>query len=75
MTEKQDPETVHQTMDGCFNILMHEVHRYEGTINQFTGDGIMALFGAPVAHEDHAQRVCHAALSIWLAKIRSLSKS
>ena len=64
MAEKLDPETVHQTMDGCFNILMHEVHRYEGTINQFTGDGIMALFGAPVAHEDHAQRACHAALSI-----------
>ena len=49
-------------MDGCFKILMDELHRYEGTINQFTGDGIMALFGAPVAHEDHAQRACFAAL-------------
>ena len=38
------------------------VHRFEGTVNQFTGDGIMALFGAPIAHEDHARRACHAAL-------------
>jgi Adenylate and Guanylate cyclase catalytic domain/Double zinc ribbon len=63
-SEKLDPEEVHQIMDGCFKILMDEIHKYEGTINQFTGDGIMALFGAPVAHEDHAQRACHAALSI-----------
>jgi class 3 adenylate cyclase len=64
ISEKLDPEEVHQVMDGCFKILMDEIHKYEGTINQFTGDGIMALFGAPVAHEDHAQRACHAALSI-----------
>jgi class 3 adenylate cyclase len=64
MSEKLDPEEVHQIMDGYFKILMDEIHKYEGTINQFTGDGIMALFGAPVAHEDHAQRACYAALSI-----------
>jgi class 3 adenylate cyclase/tetratricopeptide (TPR) repeat protein len=64
MSEKLDPEEVHQIMDGCFRILMDEIHKYEGTINQFTGDGVMALFGAPVAHEDHAQRACYAALSI-----------
>ena len=64
LSEKLDPEDVHRIMDGCFQILMDEVHRYEGTINQFTGDGIMALFGAPVAHEDHAQRACKAALAI-----------
>jgi class 3 adenylate cyclase len=63
IAEKLDPEEVHQIMDGCFKILMDEIHKYEGTINQFTGDGVMALFGAPVAHEDHAQRACHAALS------------
>ena len=64
MSEKLDPEEVHRLMDGCFKVLMEEIHRFEGTINQFTGDGIMALFGAPVAHEDHGQRACHAALSI-----------
>lgn len=64
LSEKLDPEAVHQIMDGCFKILMQEIHKYEGTINQFTGDGVMALFGAPLAHEDHAQRACHAALAI-----------
>jgi class 3 adenylate cyclase/tetratricopeptide (TPR) repeat protein len=67
MSEKLDPEEVHQIMDGCFKILMDEIHKYEGTINQFTGDGIMALFGAPVAHENHAQRACYAALGIQRA--------
>jgi class 3 adenylate cyclase/tetratricopeptide (TPR) repeat protein len=66
-SEKLDPEEVHQIMDGCFKILMDEIHKYEGTINQFTGDGVMAIFGAPVAHEDHAQRACYAALSIQKA--------
>ena len=64
ISEKLDPEEVHQIMDGCFEIIMDEVHKYEGTINQFTGDGVMALFGAPLSHEDHAQRACYAALSI-----------
>lgn len=64
LSEKLDPEAVHEIMDGCFKILMQEIHKYEGTINQFTGDGVMALFGAPLAHEDHAQRACHAALAI-----------
>ncbi|UCH23350.1 MAG: AAA family ATPase [Deltaproteobacteria bacterium] len=67
ISEKLDPEEVHKIMDGCFKILMDEIHKYEGTINQFTGDGVMALFGAPVAHEDHAQRACYAALSIQKA--------
>jgi class 3 adenylate cyclase/tetratricopeptide (TPR) repeat protein len=64
MSETLDPEKVHQIMDGCFSVLMDNIHKHEGTINQFTGDGVMALFGAPVAHEDHAQRACHAALAI-----------
>ncbi|MCF8038014.1 MAG: AAA family ATPase [Desulfohalobiaceae bacterium] len=64
LAENLDPEEVHQIMDGCFQILMEQIHRYEGTVNQFTGDGIMALFGAPVAHEDHTQRACRAALAI-----------
>src|SRR5262249_43989378 len=50
--------------DHFFAILSDGVHRFEGTINQYTGDGIMALFGAPIAHEDHAQRACYAALSL-----------
>jgi class 3 adenylate cyclase/tetratricopeptide (TPR) repeat protein len=64
ISEKLDPEEIHAIMDGCFKILMDEIHKYEGTINQFTGDGVMALFGAPLAHEDHAARACHASLSI-----------
>lgn len=67
LSEHLDPEEVHRIMDGCFKILMDAIHRYEGTVNQFTGDGIMALFGAPVAHEDHAQRACRAALRIQSA--------
>jgi class 3 adenylate cyclase/tetratricopeptide (TPR) repeat protein len=67
MAEKFDPEEIHQIMDGCFKMLMDKIHSYEGTVNQFTGDGVMALFGAPVAHEDHAQRACYAALSIQKA--------
>jgi class 3 adenylate cyclase len=50
-----------------------EVHRFEGTINQYTGDGVMALFGAPIAHEDSARRAAHAALGIQRA-IRDLSR-
>jgi class 3 adenylate cyclase/tetratricopeptide (TPR) repeat protein len=64
MSEKLDTEEVRQIMDGCFQILMGETHRYEGTVTQFTGDGAMALFGAPVAHEDHALRACYTALAI-----------
>lgn len=64
MFENIDPEDVHAIMDGCFKILMDEIHGHEGTINQFRGDGVMAIFGAPLAHEDHAQRACYAALAI-----------
>ena len=57
-----DPEQWHVLLDRYFGILTDSVHRYEGTVNQYTGDGVMALFGAPIAHEDHAQRACYAAL-------------
>ena len=70
ISEKLDPEEIHGIMDGCFKILMGEVHRYEGTINQFTGDGVMALFGAPLSHEDHAVRACYASLAIQYALAR-----
>jgi class 3 adenylate cyclase len=62
LAEQLDPEEWHQILDRFFQILTDGVHRFEGTVNQYTGDGIMALFGAPIAHEDHAQRACYAAL-------------
>jgi class 3 adenylate cyclase/tetratricopeptide (TPR) repeat protein len=64
MSEKLDPEDVHAIMDRAFEVILGAVHRYEGTVNQFLGDGVMALFGAPIAHEDHAQRALSAALAI-----------
>ena len=64
LAEQVDPEDWHRIMDRFFAILAEGVHRFEGTVNQYTGDGIMALFGAPVAHEDHAQRACWAALHL-----------
>jgi class 3 adenylate cyclase/tetratricopeptide (TPR) repeat protein len=64
LAEQVDPEKWHKIMDRFFAILSEGVHRFEGTINQYTGDGIMALFGAPIAHEDHAQRACYAALHL-----------
>jgi len=62
LAEQLDPEEWHRILGRFFEILTDGVHRFEGTVNQYTGDGIMALFGAPIAHEDHAQRACYAAL-------------
>jgi class 3 adenylate cyclase len=64
LAEQVDPEEWHKIMDRFFAILSEGVHLFDGTINQYTGDGIMALFGAPVAHEDHARRACYAALAL-----------
>jgi hypothetical protein len=58
----RDPEDARKILDPVLEHMMHAVHRYEGTVNQVMGDGIMALFGAPIAHEDHAVRACYAAL-------------
>jgi class 3 adenylate cyclase len=58
------PETMHALLNQFFAWALTEVHRYEGTINQFLGDGFMALFGAPIAHEDHARRAVLAALGL-----------
>jgi Adenylate and Guanylate cyclase catalytic domain len=60
----RDPEEARQLLDPVLEQMMDAVHRYEGTVNQVMGDGIMALFGAPVAHEDHAVRACYAALTM-----------
>jgi class 3 adenylate cyclase/tetratricopeptide (TPR) repeat protein len=63
----RDPEEARKLLDPVLERLMEAVHRYEGTVNQVMGDGIMALFGAPLAHEDHAVRACYAALAMQQA--------
>ena len=73
LAERVDPEAWHRILDRFFAILADGVHRFEGTVNQFTGDGIMALFGAPLAHEDHARRACAAALRLG-AEIRRYAR-
>ena len=62
-----DPEAAQQLLDPALQRMMDAVHRFEGTVNQVLGDGIMALFGAPIAHEDHALRACYAALAMQAA--------
>jgi class 3 adenylate cyclase/tetratricopeptide (TPR) repeat protein len=67
LIEGLDPEAAQRLLDPAIHIMMHAVHRFEGTVNQVLGDGIMALFGAPIAHEDHALRACYAALALQSA--------
>ncbi len=64
LAESLDPEEWHALLDRFFQILTDGVHRFEGVVNQYTGDGIMALFGAPITHEDHAQRACWSTLEL-----------
>ena len=64
LVSERDPEEARKILDPLLERMMDAVHRYEGTVNQITGDGIMALFGAPLAHEDHAVRACYAALQM-----------
>ena len=66
----RDPEEAQKLLDPLLEYMMDAVHRYEGTVNQVMGDGIMALFGAPLAHEDHAVRACYAALRMQEAVTR-----
>src|SRR5213594_4071456 len=61
------PEAAQQLLDPALHIMIDAVHRFEGTVKQVLGDGIMALFGAPIAHEDHALRACYAALAMQAA--------
>jgi class 3 adenylate cyclase len=63
-TQRLGPEGMHALMNRFFTRAAEQVHRYEGTINQFLGDGFMALFGAPIAHEDHSRRAVLAALGL-----------
>jgi class 3 adenylate cyclase/tetratricopeptide (TPR) repeat protein len=67
LSEKLDPEEIHRIIQRCFELVAAEIHRFEGTINQYGGDGFMALFGAPIAHEDAPRRAVHAALAIQRA--------
>ena len=67
LSEKLDPEEVHKIVQRCFELVSAEIHRFEGTINQYAGDGFMALFGAPIAHEDAPRRAVHASLAIQRA--------
>ena len=67
LAERMDPEEVHRIINRCFEAISAEVHRLEGTINQYRGDGVMALFGAPIAHEDSPRRAAYAALGIQQA--------
>jgi class 3 adenylate cyclase/tetratricopeptide (TPR) repeat protein len=69
-----DPEQAQAILDPALQAMMDAVHRYEGTVNQVLGDGIMALFGAPIAHEDHAARACYAALAMQDALRRYADK-
>jgi class 3 adenylate cyclase len=62
-----DPEDAQKLLDPAIHLMMNAVHRFEGTVNQVLGDGIMAIFGAPIAHEDHAARACYAALAMQSA--------
>jgi class 3 adenylate cyclase/tetratricopeptide (TPR) repeat protein len=64
LAEQEDPEEWREIMQRFFSLLADTVTRFEGTVDKFTGDGIMAIFGAPVAHEDHARRACYAALQM-----------
>jgi class 3 adenylate cyclase/tetratricopeptide (TPR) repeat protein len=67
LAESLGPETMHLLLNRFFELALAEIHRYEGTINQVLGDGFMALFGAPIAHEDHARRAVLAALGVQKA--------
>jgi class 3 adenylate cyclase/tetratricopeptide (TPR) repeat protein len=67
LSEALEADAVHEIMDGCFALLTREIERYGGSVNAFTGDGVMALFGAPLAEEDHAVRALHSAFHIQQA--------
>ncbi|MGO9118752.1 MAG: ATP-binding protein [Desulfomonilaceae bacterium] len=69
LSDKLDPEDVHRIMNGYFRILMDEIHECEGTVSEFRRDGMVAIFGAPIASEDHAQRACYASVAIQKALV------
>ena len=70
LSESLDPEATYSIVDKVYEILIHKVHDYEGTVNEMTGDGIMALFGAPIALEDAPQRAIRSSLAIHKEMVR-----
>lgn len=74
IAERMDPEDVHAIVNGLFYIFTEQIHQATGTINQYTGDGVMALFGAPIAYEDHIRSACWAALAI-MQQFRQYAKT
>ncbi len=75
LIESSDPEQAHLLLDSAISTMMDAVHRFEGTVNKVLGDGIMALFGAPLSHEDHAVRACYAALAMQAAMRRATEEA
>jgi class 3 adenylate cyclase/tetratricopeptide (TPR) repeat protein len=73
LVEGRDPEDARAILDPALQVMMEAVHRYEGTVNNLLGDGLMAIFGAPLAHEDHAVRACYAALDMQ-ARMRAFTE-
>ena len=71
----RNPEDARRLLDAVLELMVDAVHRYEGTISHFMGDGVMALFGAPVAHEDHAIRASYAALMMQESVAREFAGS
>ncbi len=74
LVAERDPEEADRLLDPVIKLMMEAVHRYEGTVTRVMGDGIMALFGAPLAHEDHALRSCYAALAMHESMRRQIDK-
>src|SRR4051812_39902381 len=74
LADQVGAEAMHGNLDAFFALALQTVHRYEGTINQFLGDGFMALFGAPLAHEDHARRAVLAALDFQQELARDVAR-
>jgi len=75
LIQGRDPEEAQAILDGVVRVMMDAVHRYEGTVSRLMGDGLMAMFGAPVAHEDHAVRACYAALAMQDAVQRRAARA
>src|SRR5258706_5628092 len=75
LTERLGPDAMHSLLQCFFELVLTQIHAYEGTVNKFLGDGFLALFGVPLAHEDHARRAVYAALDIQKALAANQAES